>query len=135
MTNLDNDGGSSGDTVDSGDTFKDPVSPTTKCGFIAGVIIKKIGSNYSPSDTVSVLDKDGKVIPEIKIDLVIGPNNSIVAAEVRSSAIICGYLPELVINSRTGSGAVLRASMRYQGITPKDPEKIQKISIVDCVSK
>ena len=125
----------SGPPTDPKPPIDNGIGVNTKCGFIAGVIVKNIGYNYSANDTVTVIDRNGDEIPGIKIDLVIGPNNSIIAAEVRASAIICGYLPDLVINSRTGLGAQLIPSMKYQGITPRDPESVQKISIIDCVSR
>ena len=111
------------------------ISPKTKCGFISGVIVKSIGENYSSKDTVTVLDLNGNPVPEVKINLVFGPNNSIIGAEVTSSTIFCGYLPTLVINTSTGFGAVLKASMKYRGIVLKDSKDSQTISIIDCVSK
>ncbi|WJZ48263.1 baseplate hub subunit and tail lysozyme [Synechococcus phage DSL-LC02] len=135
LTNLDNDG----NVVNPPDLGGDPpesINPRTKCGFIAGVYIKSPGYNYDPeNDTVSVYDCSGNLVPEVKIDLVFGPENSIVFAEVRQSAIFCECLPTIRINTRTGSNAILIASMRYTGITPKDPEEVQRISIVDCVSR
>jgi len=151
VTNLDNDGGSTrctnnsdcpegyicrnGVCVQIDNPTPEPIGPITKCGFIAGILVKKIGYNYSSSDTVSVYDRDGNLVPEVKINLVLGPNNSIIAAEITASAIFCGYLPEIRINTKTGSGAILKPSLKYQGITPKDPESVKQISIIDCISK
>jgi len=117
------------DGSDTGD-----VSPKTKCGFIFGVYVKKTGFNYSPTDTITVLNCDGTPSKATVMEIVTGPINGIIKVKVKTSEVFCGCRPKIQINSSTGQGAILVPIMRYRGGKPVDPDS-GVISVIDCVAK
>ena len=111
------------------------VNPKTKCGFIFDVYVKKTGFNYASTDTITVLNCDGKPSKATVMEIVTGPINGIIKVKVKTSEIFCGCKPTIQINTSTGEGAVLIPIMRYRGGKPVDPDSTGPITVIDCVRK
>lgn len=111
------------------------IGPISKCSYIHSIYVKNPGYNYSKNDEVFVIGCDGKVDNTAKFKMTIGPGNGVVKVDVITSSIYCGCSPTILINSDTGSGAVLLPVLRYRGDRPIGPSDIQKTKFVNCVTK
>ena len=81
---------------------------------IAGAIIENPGLNYSPDDTVDGFDitiKDGQII-DLKINTVTPVDG----------------LPEIKVNTKTGSGAIIRPVINSLPVVEKQLQQV-----IDCI--
>jgi len=81
---------------------------------IVGAVIENPGSNYSPEDTIDGFDivvKDGQII-ELKIN--------------RATPV--DGLPEITVNTKTGSGAIIRPVINALPVVEKQLQQV-----IDCI--
>ena len=91
-----------------------PVTENVPLG-IADVVIENPGSNYSPEDTI-----DG-------FDIVI-ENGQIISAKINRAIPVDG-LPEIKVNTDTGSGAIIKPIINTLPVVEK---KLQQV--IDCIN-
>jgi hypothetical protein len=91
-----------------------PVTEIVPLG-IADLVIEDPGSNYSPDDTIDGFDitvEDGRIV----------------SARINTAVPVDG-LPELKVNTKTGSGAILRPIINSLPVVEK---KLQQV--IDCIN-
>lgn len=91
-----------------------PVTEIVPLG-IADLVIEDPGSNYSPDDTIDGFDitvEDGRIV----------------SAKINTAVPVDG-LPELKVNTKTGSGAILRPIINSLPVVEK---KLQQV--IDCIN-
>ena len=99
--------------------------------FVSNVLIENAGENYTSTDTVT--DNFGNNYP-VQISngsiVKVTPNNN---TETQINTVTVNDLPILTVNSKTGSGAILRPILDISDITPAEFQGEVK-QVIDCVT-
>jgi len=101
---------------------------------VTNVLIENPGENYTSNDTIT--DNFGNIYPfEVYNGLIIKINPNLQNTDIRSqiNTFIVNDLPVLTVNSKTGSGAILRPILDISNISPVEFQGEVKQSI-DCVT-
>lgn len=91
-----------------------PVTEDVPLG-IADVVIEDPGSNYSPEDTIDGFD-------------IVVENGQIISAKINKAIQVDG-LPEIKVNTTTGSGAIIKPIINTLPVVEK---KLQQV--IDCIN-
>jgi len=91
-----------------------PVTENVPLG-IADVVIENPGSNYSPEDTIDGFD-------------IVVENGQIISAKINRAIPVDG-LPEIKVNTDTGSGAIIKPIINTLPVVEK---KLQQV--IDCIN-
>lgn len=98
-------------------------------GIIVDVIILNPGIGYTPGDRI--IAGDCPIVP------IVSPNGSIVGIQSVTCSSEFNTLPELIIDSNTGQGAVIYPILRYVPKTNTVPgiaiNEVGVLKIVDCI--
>ena len=99
--------------------------------FVSNVLIENAGENYTSTDTVT--DNFGNNYP-VQISngsiVKVTPNNN---TGTQINTVTVNDLPILTVNSKTGSGAILRPILDISDITPAEFQGEVK-QVIDCVT-
>jgi hypothetical protein len=99
--------------------------------FVSNVLIENAGENYTSTDTVT--DNFGNNYP-VQISngsiFKVTPNNN---TGTQINTVTVNDLPILTVNSKTGSGAILRPILDISNITPSEFQGEVK-QVIDCVT-
>ena len=99
--------------------------------FVSNVLIENAGENYTSTDTVT--DNFGNNYP-VQISngsiVKVTPNNN---TGTQINTVTVNDLPILTVNSKTGSGAILRPILDISNITPSEFQGEVK-QVIDCVT-
>ena len=99
--------------------------------FVSNVLIENAGENYTSTDTVT--DNFGNNYP-VQISngsiVKVTPNNN---TGTQINTVTVNDLPILTVNSKTGSGAILRPILDISNITPAEFQGEVK-QVIDCVT-
>jgi hypothetical protein len=99
--------------------------------FVSNVLIENAGENYTSTDTVT--DNFGNNYP-VQISngsiFKVTPNNN---TGTQINTVTVNDLPILIVNSKTGSGAILRPILDISNITPSEFQGEVK-QVIDCVT-
>ena len=99
--------------------------------FVSNVLIENAGENYTSTDTVT--DNFGNNYP-VQISngsiVKVTPNNN---TSNQINTVTVNDLPILTVNSKTGSGAILRPILDISNITPSEFQGEVK-QVIDCVT-
>lgn len=102
--------------------------------YIVDIIIENTGINYSPGDkaiNVSCGDSD------VEIDLELDEDGRITATKIINPGTLINIYPELIINSDTGSGAILKPVLGFSDTPPEiiqtDSTKVK--TVIYCSDK
>ena len=104
------DGGGDGDGDSGGGDDRPDLIPVPVIGCLDNIRILNTGINYQDGDEITTIP----TVPGLELIGRFTEFGQLVAIDIKGNT--CGFnvLPDIIINSRTGAGAEVRASLRFQ---------------------